>query len=89
MYIITNKTDFASYANDSTRYVAASNIDGVIKSLEKDSSKLVQWFTDNQMKPSSDKCNFLENGKDKGAIRVGTTEIENSKCEKLLGINID
>ena len=74
-----NETWFASYAHDNTPYVAANDIDGVIKSLEKDSDELFQWFTDNQMKASSDKSHFFVGGKDKGTIGVEKTETEKSK----------
>ena len=43
-------TDFASYADDHTPYVAADTIDEVIKRLETASVKLFKWFANNQMK---------------------------------------
>ena len=49
------ETSFASYTDDNTLYVTAENLDKVIKSLEEDSIKLFQWFSDNQMKANHDK----------------------------------
>ena len=46
-----NKTDFASYMVDNIPSVTANNTDDVIKSLEKDTAKLFQWFTDKKIKP--------------------------------------
>ena len=46
-----NKTDFASYMVDNIPSVTANNTDDVIKSLEKDTAKLCQWFTDTKIKP--------------------------------------
>ena len=40
------KTDFSSYADDNT----IETIDEVIKLLEHDSTMLLKWFSDNQMK---------------------------------------
>ena len=53
------KTSFASYVDDNTPYVTAKNLDEIIKSLEKDSIKLFQGFSDNQMKANYDKCHLL------------------------------
>ena len=40
-------TDFASYADDNTRYVSADTIDEVIKRLETASVKLFKWSAEN------------------------------------------
>ena len=45
-----NKTDFASYVDDNILSVAANNTDDVIRSLEKDTAKLFQWFTNKKIK---------------------------------------
>ena len=42
LFLIMKETSFASYADDSTLYVTAEDLDQVIKSLEKDSIKLFQ-----------------------------------------------
>ena len=47
------ETSFASYADNNTPYVTTENLDEVITSLEKDSFKLFQWFSDNQMKANT------------------------------------
>ena len=49
LFWIMCETDFASYADDNTTYVSGYSIDGLIKSLESDSIKLLKWFLDNQM----------------------------------------
>ena len=38
LFTIINETDFASYVDDTTPYVAANNLDYVIRSLEKNSN---------------------------------------------------
>ena len=63
LFLIIKETSFASYAGDNTFYVTAENLDEVIKSLEKDSIKLFQWLSDNQMKVNHDKCHLLVSGK--------------------------
>ena len=63
LFLIMKEASFASYADDNTPYVTAENLDEVIKSLEKDSIKLFQWFSDNHLKANHDKCHLLVSGK--------------------------
>ena len=46
------------------------NTEEVIKSLEEDSIKLFQWFSDNQMKTIHDKCPFLFSGKNDATMNA-------------------
>ena len=62
-FLIVKETSFASYADDNTPYVRAENLDKIIKSLEKVSIKLFQWFSDDQMKANHDICHLLVSGK--------------------------
>ena len=80
------KTSFASYADDNTPYVTAENCDEVIKSLEKDSSKLFQWFSDKQMKANQDKCHLLVSGKNNVTMNASELKIKNTECQKLKSI---
>ena len=59
LFLIMKENSFASYAVENTPYVTAENLTEVIKSFEKDSIKLFQWFSDNQMKANYDKCHLL------------------------------
>ena len=63
LFLIMKETTFASYVNENTPYVRADSFYEVIKSLEEDSIKLFQWFSDNQMKANHDKCYLLVSGK--------------------------
>ena len=58
LFLIMKETSFASYADDNTPYVTAENLDEVIKSLEKDSIKLFQWFSNNQLKANHENVIF-------------------------------
>ena len=42
---------------------------------------------DNQMKANPDKCHFICNTNDTNNVIVENQIIDNSKCEKLLGVN--
>ena len=50
MFFELSQTDFASYADDNTPYVEATNTNEVITTLENDSIQLFKWFSDNHMK---------------------------------------
>ena len=89
LFLIMKETSFASYADDNTPYVTAENLDEVIKSLEKDSIKLFQWFSDNQMKTNYNKSHLLVSGKNNVTMNASGFKIKNSECEKLLGIKVD
>ena len=83
------ETDFASYADDNTTYVLGDSIDDVFKSLEDDSINLLKWFLDNQMKANNDKCHLITSKQSCMNLKIGNINIENSTCEKLLGVEVD
>ena len=82
-------TDFASYADDNTRYVLADTIDEVIKRFKTASVKLFKWLTDNQMKANQDKGHLIVSKNENISMHTGPFEIKNTSCEKLLGIKVD
>ena len=59
LFFIMNETDFASYADNNTSYLAANNIEDVMIKLKNASLTLSRWFYDNQMKANPDKCYFI------------------------------
>ena len=72
-----------------TPYVLGDSIDDVIKSLEDDSINFFKWFLYNQIKANSDKCHLITSKQSCMNLKTGNINIENSACEKLLGVNID
>ena len=86
---ITKDTDIASYADNSTPYVSADNIDGIVKFLEEASKVLFKWFSDNLMKINADICHLLVITNNTVTIKIGNFDITNSKSEKLLGLKFD
>ena len=69
-------------------YVEGSNIDEVINMLENDSIQLFKWFSDNQMKANKDKCHLIVSNNVKVSMKINSIEVENSHCEKLLGVKV-
>ena len=75
LFFIIEDTDIASYVDDSTPYIIANNINGVIKSLEEASEILLKWFNDNLMRINADKCNLLVSTNNTVKIKIGNLEI--------------
>ena len=90
LFFIVENIDIASYADDNTPYICANNINEVILSLEKATDTLFKWFSENVMKSNADKCHLLVNTNNAIKIKTGNiNNINNSTCEKLLGVKFD
>ena len=89
MFFVVSQTDFVAYADDNTPYVEGNNIDEVINMLENGSIQLFKWFSDNQMKANKDKCHLIVSNNVKVSMKIDSIEVENSHCEKLLGVKVD
>ena len=89
LFMFTDNIDIANYADDTTSYVSGVTLDSTLKLLKKIAGLLFTWFNYNRMKGNEDKCHVILSSQDDVHVNVGTEQIENSKCQKLLGINID
>ena len=90
LFFTLNTTEIPNCADDTTPYAISDNTDDLISSMAKSSKDLLKWFDDNLMNLSNpDKCHLLVSSCEKIKIEIGDFEIENSKCEKLLGVHFD
>ena len=89
LFLVLKDVDIANFADNNTPFASANNIDYLIDSLAKASSSLFKWFKDNLFKGNPDKCHLLVSTNEKTKINIGEFSIENSDCEKLLGVKID
>ena len=81
--------DIASYADDSTPFIVENNIDNFIASLEQASYTLFNWFKNGRLKSNVNKFHLLVITNKPAGIKIGGATIDNSECEKLLGLKID
>ena len=81
--------DSASYADDNTPYNCYFNLDNVISNLEKSTSSLLTWFSENHMKVNANKCNLLVSFDERCTAKIEDFSIKNSTEEKLLGVKFD
>ena len=65
------------------------NITDVIKALEETGENLVNWLSNNVTKLNTDKSHLLLNSQKPNTLKIGDLHINNSLCEKLLGITFD
>ena len=50
---------------------------------------MFQWFTENKLKGNASKCHLLISSDENVHVNIGASQIKNSDCESLLGIDID
>ena len=81
--------EIASYADDSTPFIVENNIDNFIASLEQASYTLFNWFKNGRLKSNVNKFHLLVITNKPTGIKTGGATIDNSECEKLLGLKID
>ena len=86
--MFTDNIDTASNADATTPYISEVTLDSTVKPLEKEANLLFTWFDYNQMKRNENKCFLILSLRDNGNVTIGPAQIENSKCQKLMGINI-
>ena len=89
IFWFTPEINIANYADDSTPYTTSNDIETLLDILQKNTVKLMQWFTENYMKSNNDKCHLIVSSPDDVSIEIGCNEIVNEKSVKLLGVIID
>ena len=89
LFFIIKDIDIASYADDTTPFIVENNIENVIASLEQVSEDLFNWFKNNRLKSSAGKCHVLVSTNKPIGVNIGNYTIDNSECEKILGVKLD
>ena len=78
--------DLANYADDTTPYAYDLENDKVIKLLEKNINKFLDWFSDNFLKANPDICHLLINTDENVPLKIKNETITNSSNQKVLRI---
>ena len=82
-----------NYADDNTLSYSRPDLSGLVKSLEKESAILIDWFTNNKMKANPDKFQAISIGnKSKNGDIKFNLDGNEILCEnevKLVGVTID
>ena len=89
MFYECEGSDVENYADDTTPYACAFDINTVISELQITASILFTWFDKNHMKANPEKSRLLLSSKTSKKAYFGETLVESRSTEKLLGIKID
>ena len=90
IFYFINDICIANYADDNTPYATNKDITISLKTLERETNIVLDWFTINEMKPNADKCHLLVAIlKDITSVKLGNEEITNDQSVELLGVKID
>ena len=88
LFFVIKDIDVGSYADESTLFIVENDIDSVFTSLEQVSDALLNWFINNRLKNNVDKFHVLLNMNKPVGIKIGNYTIDNSECQKLLGVKL-
>ena len=89
MFFFIKDTNMANYADDSTLYTMNTNIENLLKTLESETTTILDWFRVNEMKPNDDKCHLMVCNHNNLSVKLGKETIKSIESVKLLGITID
>ena len=89
IFYFIDKVKLASYADDNSSYATEVNLENLLKVLETETSRVLNWFQNNEMKSNDDKCHLLVSNTNDALVTLGKECIHASKTVKLLGVNID
>ena len=88
-FFIYNDIDFASYAENNTAYCIGKTPQEVIHQLEKSSKSIFEWFENNGLKDSPNKCHLLLSKNDNFEANINENRISNTRFEKLFSVTFD
>ena len=66
----------ANYADDNTIYAIERNLDDLLKTLEQETTLILNWFKVNEMKSNDDKCHIIVCNQKDISITLGSENIE-------------
>ena len=89
LFFIIEDCDIANYADDNTPYLRGKNVEEILNGLENVVPNLFRWFTENELKGNTSKCHLLISSGETVHVNIGTSQIKNSNCGRLLGIYIE
>ena len=90
LFLLPLKTEMVNFADDNYPFCCSESIDCVIERLQIDSKLILSWFETNKLKANPDKFHLLLSDRSSDrSITIGQYNIQNSGCEKLLGVKID
>ena len=87
IFYFIKRTNITNYADDNTIYT--KNTASLLKTLEGETSIILNWFQINEMKSNDDKCKLIVANHDYVSLILGNESIEASSTVELLCIKLD
>ncbi|NRA91023.1 MAG: hypothetical protein HRU43_07880, partial [Simkaniaceae bacterium] len=82
--------EIANFADDNSPFSTEPTIPQVISNLEQEAVTVLNWIRNNGLMANSDKFHLLlSDPNEELSIKVGSSNIKNTQCQKLLGIILD
>ena len=95
IFYFIDKCKIANFADDNTIYRTEDEILKLLKTLEEETSVVLNWFKINEMKSNEDKCHLIVATTNNNSysstsyIYLGNEFIESEESVELLGVKID
>ena len=89
IFYFIQKTKIANYPDDNTTYTSEKNVASLLKTLEEETSIVLNWFQINEMKSNDDKCKLIVANHKYVSLTLGNETIDGSSTVELLGIKLD
>ena len=89
LFYIYNDLYYASYTDDTTRYLCRQNSAEAIEFLELTINNIFTCFKQNRLVANSDRSNFLISPYKKISLKILYSIVKSSLCKGLLGITND
>ena len=83
------KSKIANYADDNTAYSVNNTMEGLLKSLDNETSIILKWFHVNEMKSNEDKCHLFVVNTEEASVTIGNENLSACPSIELLEITID
>ena len=88
LFLAFGNADICNFADDTSPYSYKKPLEKLLKSIEKIADLALNWFENNYMKLSTDKCRLIVSGYKHEHVKIGTEKTWEKRDVKLLGINI-
>ena len=88
LYLENYTSDFANFADDTTDYECGHSFNEVINNIETTTEKVFEWLSFNNLKANTSNCHLFVFHYEPASLNVRGSTIENSSCDKLIGIFI-
>ena len=95
IFFFLEKVQIANFADDNTTYAVEDDIMTLLKSLERETFTVLNWFRWNEMKSNTSKCHLFvtdinhKKYSSKSYIYLQNEFLESQETVKLLGLEID